>query len=182
MFAARGAALVDTDQIAHQLTQPQGAAMAPIEAEFGPEFVTPEGALDRARMRAQVFSDPAAKKRLEAILHPLIRDETERAARQAQGLYLMYVVPLLVESGSWKDRVSRVLVVDCPEQLQVARVKSRSGLAEAQIAAIMANQATRAQRLAVADDVIRNDADAQALLPQVDRVHALYLQLAAQHG
>jgi len=131
-------------------------------------------------MRDKVFSDPAAKQQLEAILHPLIRDETERAAHQAQGAYLMPVVPLLVESGNWVRRVTRVLVVDCPESLQIARVMQRNHLSQTQVRAIMANQASRAQRLAAADDVIVNDADAEALVPQVDRLHALYLLLAAK--
>jgi dephospho-CoA kinase len=178
MFAALGAALIDTDQIAHQLTAPGGAAMAAIVREFGAEYQSPSGALDRARMRAKAFSDPAAKKRLEAILHPLIRIETERAASAAQGLYRIFVVPLLVESGSWKDRVSRVLVVDCPEQLQLARVMARNGLPEAQVRAIMAAQASRAARLAAADDVIHNDADIAALTPQVERLHAVYTAAA----
>ncbi len=179
MFAARGAAIIDTDLIAHQLTAPGGAAIAAIRAQFGAAFLTADGAMDRARMRAHVFSEPAAKGRLEAILHPLIRIEVERAARQAQGAYLMFVVPLLVESGpSWKQRVSRVLVVDCQEQTQVRRVMSRSGLPEAQVRAIMAAQATRQERLAAADDVIDNDGDALALVPQVDRLHARYVSMA----
>lgn len=180
MFAARGAALVDTDQIAHRLTAPGGAAIPEIHAQFGQAFLTSQGAMDRTKMRAHVFSDPDAKARLEAILHPLIRIETERAAEQAKGAYLVFVVPLLVESGTWKQRVSRVLVVDCQEQTQIWRVTSRSGLPESQIRAIIAAQASRQQRLAAADDVIDNDGDALALLPQVDRLHALYASLAAK--
>ncbi|GIZ50957.1 dephospho-CoA kinase [Noviherbaspirillum aridicola] len=180
MFAARGASLVDTDLIAHQLTAPGGAAIAQIHAQFGASFLTAEGAMDRARMREYVFSEAGAKARLEAILHPLIRIETERAAQAATGAYLIFVVPLLVESRGWRERVSRVLVVDCAEQTQVRRVMSRSGLPEAQVRAIMAAQATREQRLAAADDVIDNDGDAQSLAPQVDRLHAHYLSLAAQ--
>jgi dephospho-CoA kinase len=174
MFAARGAAVIDTDQIAHQLTASGGIAIPSICALFGEDFLTAEGAMDRAKMRDRVFIDPAAKKQLEAILHPLIRIETERAAAQAEGIYLLFAVPLLVESGSWKSRVSRVLVVDCPEQLQVVRVTKRNGLPEAQVRAIMATQASRAERLAAADDVITNDRDVAALVPQVDRLHALY--------
>jgi dephospho-CoA kinase len=136
--------------------------------------------MDRSRMRAYVFDDPEAKSRLEAILHPLIRIETERAANAAQGAYLIFVVPLLVESASWKERVSRVLVVDCSEETQMRRVISRSGLPEPQVRAIMSAQATRARRLAAADDVIDNDGDASALLPQVDRLHALYSTLASE--
>lgn len=178
MFAARGAAIIDTDQIAHELTMPTGLAMTAIAQQFGMEFIATDGSLDRARMRTRVFADPAEKKRLEAILHPLIQSECERAAQQAQGAYLMFVVPLLVESGHWKERVSRVLVVDCPELLQVQRVMARSGLEEAQVHAIMATQATRAQRLAAADDILSNEGDAAELAPQIDRLHALYCSLA----
>lgn len=178
MFAVRGAAVIDTDQIAHQLTAPNGIAIPMIRAQFGDDFITGAGAMDRAKMRERVFTDPAAKKQLEAILHPLIRIETERAAANAQGVYLMFVVPLLVESGSWKTRTSRILVVDSPEQLQVSRVMKRNELPEAQVRAIMSVQATREARLAAADDVIINDKDIAALAPQVDRLHALYSSLA----
>lgn len=178
MFAARGAAMVDTDRIAHELTAPGGSAIAAIQAQFGSEFIAGTGALDRARMREAAFSDPAAKNRLEAILHPLIRDQCEREAQQARGDYLLLVVPLLVESGTWLKRVSRVLVVDCPEQQQLARVMQRNGLSESQVRAIMANQASREQRLAAADDILLNDGNLAALAPQVDRLHALYCSLA----
>ncbi|MDB5797413.1 MAG: dephospho-CoA kinase [Paucimonas sp.] len=177
-LAARGATLVDTDRIAHALTAPGGAAMDAIRSQFGADYLTPDGALDRARMRQRVFSDAKAKKQLEAILHPLIRVETERAAQRAAGAYPVFVVPLLVESGNWRERVSRVLVIDCPEELQVERVMRRSQLAPEQVRAIMAAQATRAQRLAAADDVIVNDRDPGALEPEIDRLHALYCQLA----
>jgi len=178
MFAARGASVIDTDAIAHALTAPQGAAMPALLAEFGPEFATPEGALDRARMRALVFSDPGARTRLEAILHPRIRAATAAAALLAGGPYTIFAVPLLVESGAWKERVARVLAIDCPEAIQVARVIARNGLSEDQVRAIMAAQATRAERLAAADDVILNEAGLDALLPQVERLHALYLGAA----
>jgi dephospho-CoA kinase len=178
MLQARGAAVIDTDQIAHQLTAPGGAAIPQIHAQFGQAFLAPGGAMDRAKVREYVFAEPAAKARLESILHPLIRIETERAAAEAQGLYLVFVVPLLVESGTWKERVSRVLVVDCPEEVQVARVMSRSALAESQVRAIMAAQVSRQVRVAAADDVIVNDGEASALTPQVERLHALYATLA----
>lgn len=183
MFAARGAAIVDTDQIAHWLTAPGGAAIGQIRAQFGDAFLTADGAMDRAKMREYVFAEPPAKARLEAILHPLIRSETERAAQQTKGDYLVFVVPLLVESGpSWKQRVARVLVVDCPEDIQIRRVMKRSGLSESEVRAIMAAQVSRQQRLATADDVINNDGDALALVPQVDRLHALYTSLATAHS
>ena len=178
MFAALGATLIDTDQIAHQLTAPGGLAMPDIAAQFGPDFIAANGAMDRARMRAAVFSEPAVKRRLEAILHPLIRIETERAAAAAQGTYRIFVVPLLVESGKWKERVSRVLVVDCPEELQISRVVARNGLAEDQVRAIMGAQASRQARLDAADDVIVNDGGIAQLTPQVERLHALYCEMA----
>ena len=178
MFAARGASVIDTDLIAHQVTSAHGAAMPAIRAQFGDEYLLPNGAMDRAKMRELVFSDPAAKIRLEEIVHPLIRVTTETAAAQAQGCYLMFVVPLLIESGTWKQRVSRVLVIDCPEEMQIARVNKRSALDEMQVRAIMSAQAPRATRLAAADDVLQNDGDTAALGPQVDRLHAYYCSLA----
>ena len=182
MFGAQGAAIIDTDLIAHALTAPGGAAMPAIMASFGAQFVTSDGALDRVRMRTAVFSDAAAKTRLEAILHPMIRIETERATAAATGVYLLYVVPLLVESGSWRARVDRILVVDCPPPLQVARVMRRNAMREAEVLAIMAAQASRADRLAAADDVIVNDGGAGELAPQVAQLHALYCGLASPGG
>ena len=178
LFAARGASVIDTDLIAHELTAPHGAAMPALLAEFGEDFATPDGALDRTRMRNLVFSDPTARGRLEAILHPKIRDATAAAAAIASGPYVMFVVPLLIESGSWSERVSRVLVIDCPEELQVQRVMARSNLPEAQVKAIMAAQATREQRLAAADDVVLNDDGLDLLAPQVERLHAFYMDNA----
>jgi dephospho-CoA kinase len=182
LFAARGAAIVDTDQIAHHLTAAGGAAMPAIRSAFGNAFVTPEGAMDRAKMREHVFTDPAARKQLEAILHPLIRSATEHAAARADGAYLMLVVPLLIESGAWRDRLSRILVVDCPEQQQIDRVMNRSGLSAVQVRAILAAQATRETRLAAADDVVTNDRGPAAVAPQIDRLHAIYMALAQAHG
>jgi dephospho-CoA kinase len=180
MFGALGAFLVDTDAIAHALTAPHGAAMPAILAEFGAGFATPEGALDRAKMRELVFTDPGARTRLEAILHPRIREATAAAAALATGPYTIFVVPLLVESGTWRERVTRILAIDCSEETQVARVMARNNLAEAQVRAIMAAQATRAQRLAAADDVILNDDGLEALRPQVERLHAFYMDEAAR--
>jgi dephospho-CoA kinase len=175
MFAARGASIVDTDQIAHSLTAPHGPAMPAIVAAFGPEFADASGAMDRARMRSLVFADPGAKARLEAILHPMIRDASLAAAAAASGDYVMFAVPLLIESGTWRARVSRILAVDCPEQLQIDRVMARNGLPEAQVRAIMATQVSRDQRRAAADDIIVNDAGIDALGPQIERLHQLYL-------
>ena len=178
MFAALGASVIDTDAIAHALTAPHGAAMPALLAEFGDEFATPDGALDRARMRELVFADATARARLESILHPRIRDATAAAASIATGAYVMFVVPLLIESGTWRERVTRVLAIDCPEHVQIARVMARNGLTEPQVRAIMAAQATRAQRRAAADDIIVNDDGLDALRPQVLALHATYLQLA----
>jgi dephospho-CoA kinase len=180
MFGALGASLVDTDAIAHALTAPHGAAMPALLAEFGEGFATPEGALDRAKMRELVFTDSGARTRLEAILHPRIREATAAAAAIATGPYVIFVVPLLVESGTWRERVTRILAIDCREETQVARVMARNNLSEAQVRAIMAAQATRAQRLAAADDVVLNDDGLGALAPQVERLHAFYMAEAAR--
>jgi dephospho-CoA kinase len=182
LFGARGAAIIDTDAIAHALTAPGGLAISAIRASFGTDFITPDGAMDRARMRAHVFSDTAARKQLEAILHPLIRDETSRAAANAQGTYLIYVVPLLVESLQWQGRTTRILVVDCAEEIQIHRVMQRNGMSRSQVEAIMAAQANRAQRLAAADDVILNEHDSDALQPLIEQLHARYLRLAENHN
>ncbi len=179
LFAARGVPLVDTDLIAHRVTAPHGIAMPQIAAQFGPEFIAADGSMDRARMRALVFGDEAARKRLEAITHPLIRAETERETREANGPYVMLVVPLLVESGAWKTRVNRVLGVDCSVETQIARVMSRNGFTREQVLAIIARQATREARLAAADDVIVNDGvTLDALAQDVEVLHQRYLALA----
>lgn len=180
LFAAHGASIIDTDLIAHALTAPGGAAMPAIRDAFGEAFLSADGALNRAAMRERVFSDPEAKRRLEGILHPLIGAQTEQAAEAAQGPYLVFVVPLLVESGRWKQRVDRVLVVDCPESLQIARVMRRNALSAAQVEAIMAAQATRAQRLAAADDIIVNDGERATVEAAVARLHREYSLLAAK--
>ncbi|WP_418333297.1 dephospho-CoA kinase [Pseudothauera hydrothermalis] len=179
-FARLGAAVVDTDRIAHVLTAPGGAAMAQIEAAFGPSVIAADGALDRAAMRELAFSDAAARARLEAILHPLIRSESARQCAAAQAPYVVLVVPLLIESGHWRKRCDRLCVVDCPEALQIERVRVRSALPEAQIRAIMAAQASRAERLAVADDVIDNSGTLAELAPRIEALHRRYLALAAR--
>lgn len=175
MFGDLGASLVDTDEIAHELTAPGGAAMQAIGEQFGAQFITAQGALDRARMRALVFSDPGAKARLEAILHPRIRDAALAQAAIATGSYVIFVVPLLIESGTWRERVTRVLAIDCDEAVQIARVMARNGLSEEQVRAIMATQVSRTERIAGADDVITNNGDKALLAPQITRLHAQYL-------
>ena len=159
ILAGLGALVIDTDLIARQLTVPGGAAMPAIAAAFGPEFIATDGSLDRPRMRAAAFADDAVRRRLEAILHPLIGDEVERAAAAAPSSAPMIVfdVPLLVESGRWRERVDYVWVVDCDEAVQVARVAARPGWSADAARAVIARQASRGARRAVADAVIAND-------------------------
>ncbi|MDI6746325.1 MAG: dephospho-CoA kinase [Rhodocyclaceae bacterium] len=180
-FAALGAAVVDTDIIAHALTAPGGAAIEPIRAAFGATVLTPDGALDRAAMRQRVFADPQERVRLESILHPLIRAASEREIRHATSAdfpYVVLVVPLLLEAGGYRERVNRVLIVDCPEETQIARTMARSALSRSDVEAIMAAQAKRQERLGVADDVISNDAGLDQLHAQTALLHDRYLQLA----
>ncbi len=174
LFAARGATIVDTDAIAHELTAPGGAAIDAIRTRFGEGVLRADGALDRDAMRALVFDDPGARAALEAILHPMIRAESERRIVAATGPYVVHVVPLLVESAGRSGRFDRVLVVDCPVSVQIARVQQRSGLSAARIESILATQASREDRLAAADDVIDNAGDADALPAQVDVLHRRY--------
>ena len=180
LFAQRGITVVDTDAIAHALTVPGGAAMGAIRAEFGDAAAGADGALDRTAMRAMVFADPSARKRLEAILHPLIRAESERQIthKPAGSAYAILMVPLLIEFGDYGKRVNRIAVVDCAESTQMERVVSRSGLARSEIERILAAQATRAERLAAADDVIDNDGALAGLAPQIERLHHRYLELS----
>jgi dephospho-CoA kinase len=155
-----GAVLIDTDAIARQLSGPGGAAMPAIEAEFGPAMLNADGALDRTAMRQLAFTDTGAKQRLEAILHPLISTQTRRQAEAAQAAgadLIVFDVPLLVESGHWRARVDRVLVVDCTEQTQIARVSARPGWTASSAAAVLTAQASRAQRRACADALIFNE-------------------------
>lgn len=180
LFVAEGAALVDTDAIAHELTGPAGAAMPALLAAFGPGVADGSGALDRVAMRQRVFTDPVARKKLEDILHPLIRQISAERCARATTPYVILAVPLLVESASYRGRCQRIVVVDCPESLQIERVMARSGLGAAEVEAIMAAQATRARRLAVADDVVHNDADLASLYPQVARLHLKYLRLSSE--
>ena len=157
MLAQLGAAVIDTDAIARVLSMPGGAATKPIREAFGADFIDASGALNRARMRAMVFSDPAAKHRLEAILHPLIGIETETQAAASTAPVLVFDVPLLAESTHWRARVDKVLVIDCREQVQLERVMARSGWAKAAVQAVIKQQARRPVRRAIADAVIFND-------------------------
>ena len=175
---AQGAAVVDTDHIAHALTAPGGAAISAIAAEFGAEFITPQGAMDRVRMRQLVFSDNSVKSRLEQILHPLIRQQVEQQLQQAQGCYTLLLVPLLVETGAYRQLLDRTLVVDLPDTLQISLTMARSGLSEAEVKAIMARQASRDERLQAADDIVNNDTDLQSLQQQLVALHQRYVALA----
>jgi len=172
MLAARGGAVIDSDAIARSVTAANGSAMPAIREAFGAEFVTPEGALDRERMRALVFSDPSAKLRLEAIVHPLVGIATQaqaQAAIDAGHTLLVFDVPLLVESPRWRKLVDQVLVVDCLESTQIARVMARSGLTSDAVQNIIRAQATRAQRLAAADITLFNEGlDLEQLKRAVD--------------
>jgi len=178
MFEALGAAVVDTDEISRALTKPGGRALPALESAFGPDYLSADGGLDRARMRAIVFSDPQAKRQLESILHPLIRAEARSRIAAASGPYVIIVVPLLFETGAYADLVSRVLVVDCDEKQQIARTMARSGLGEDEVRSIMKAQLARGERLQRADDVLNNDGDIEALRTQVEALHQRYLALA----
>ena len=177
-FGALGARVVDTDAIAHELTGTAGAAIPEIARQFGKAFIDASGAMDRKRMRDLVFSDAEEKQRLEALLHPMIRAEADRRIAGSTGPYVIYVVPLLIESGGQRDRVQRILVVDAPEDLQVERVRTRSGLSDKEIRSIIAQQAARQARLAAADDVIENAGTLDALRKQVAALDARYRKMA----
>ncbi|MEL4179534.1 dephospho-CoA kinase [Roseateles sp. PN1] len=166
LLAQAGATVIDTDAIARSLTLPQGAAMAALQTAFGPAAVAKDGSLDRAWMRQQAFADSSIKQRLEAILHPLIGAETERQAAAATSSCIVFDVPLLVESGRWRQRVDRVLVVDCEEETQISRVMARNGWERAAVEAVLAQQATRAARRACADAVLFNE---QLPLPALEK-------------
>lgn len=160
MLAELGAAVMDADAISRGLTAPGGQAIDAVRRTFGDAFITPAGAMDRDRMRALVYAHPDTRVQLESILHPLVGQEIWREAGMAEAkghTCLVFDVPLLVESRHWRERVDQILVVDCSTETQIARVQARSGLSRAQVESILAAQASRAQRLAVADHVILND-------------------------
>lgn len=181
-FEARGIEVIDADALAHGITAPGGAAIPALREAFGDEVVDASGALDRARMRRIAFADADARRRLEAVLHPMIRAETDRLARSARSPYVILMIPLLVESGDPHARCDRVLVVDCPEAEQIRRVIARSGLSRADVEAIMATQVSRANRLAAADDVVDNSGEPTGIDAQVAMLHRRYLDLASRRG
>lgn len=180
LFGERGAVLVDTDAIAHELTGPSGAAMPSLLAEFGAGIADDGGALDRAAMRRLVFADASARARLEGILHPMIRQLSAERCRQAVSPYVILAVPLLVESGTYRERCDRILVVDCPESLQLERVMKRNALPESEVRAIISAQATRQQRLEIADDVVTNAGALTNLYETVDKLNIKYRSLSSE--
>ena len=178
MFAELGASIIDTDVIAHQLTQPGGAAISNIAKHFGAEFISTDGAMDRKKMRELVFSDAQTKKQLENILHPLIRQQCEIEAKNADGTYPIFVVPLLIESGDWRARVQRILVIDCDQETQIARVMQRNKFERYQVLRILATQVSREERLEHADDIINSMADLSQVHSEVEILHKKYLNFA----
>jgi dephospho-CoA kinase len=182
MLSDCGAALVDADAIAHQLTSTGGAAIDALRDSFGAEAIGSDGSLDRAYMRARVFSDTALRAKLEALLHPMIRTAMREASDRLisdGAAYVVHVVPLLVEGGRWRDYADRVLLIDCSEATQLARIGARVGIDEVTARKIIAAQATRVERLAAADDVLLNEATLDETAPKVQRLHHTYLQFAA---
>ena len=178
-FASLGVEIVDADLLAHRLSAPGEPGYAAIREAFPDVGLTPDGEIDRARLRSRVFADPRARVRLEAALHPLIAAAAKREIAAWRGPYGVTVVPLLLERGKLASAVDRILVVDCPEDAQVTRVVARSGMAPSEVRAIMATQSSREARLAAADDVIDNAGPPEAIAPQVASLDARYRELAA---
>jgi len=176
-FAARGVPVIDTDVLARELTASEGPPLEAIRAAFGDSVMRADGTLDRAALRRRVFADADARRQLEAILHPLIRHGVECARERLAAPYVLIVIPLLVETAGYRDLLDRILVVDCSEDLQIARVMARSGLDRDEVEAILAAQAGRADRLAVADDVIDNSGTPEDLDAQVASLHQRYQTL-----
>lgn len=164
-LAGHGAVLIDADAISRQSTAAGGQAIAPITAAFGADFILPNGALDRARMRKASFSDPVSRARLEAIIHPLVAQASAKLEQDAQdnaAQCIVFDIPLLVESRRWRQRVDMVLVVDCLAEVQISRVMARSGLVREEIESIIDSQAPRGERLKAADIVIFNAGPSKA--------------------
>ncbi len=181
VFASLGARIVDTDLISRQLTQAGGAAIPAIRAAFGATLIDADGSLDRGSMRELVFGNPAEKKRLEAILHPLIFEQTQKlAASPTDAPYTLIVVPLLFESGRYAGWLQRVITVDCPEETQVTRTALRSNLDETAVRAIMAQQLSRAARRKLADEIIDNNGSLDDLKMQIVGIHRRLSALAAE--
>lgn len=178
-FEVLGVPVVDTDLISRQLVEPGHPLLKTLIREFGASYLDASGQLDRAALRRLIFSDPQARDKLESILHPAIRQEAETQLSQLQADYAIMVIPLLAENGA-DYSLDRILVVDAPESQQIRRVMQRDGSSRESAQNILDSQASRAQRLRLADDVIVNDADLSALNTAVDKLHARYLQLARE--
>jgi dephospho-CoA kinase len=178
-FAALGAAVVDTDDISRALTAAGGAALGRLRQAFDAKYFAADGALDRDAMRALAFEDPAARERLEAILHPAIREAADRALAAARGPYALIVVPLLFETRGYVERIARALVVDCAPEVQVSRAMARSSLTRAAVESIMAAQWPRWRRLQMADDVVWNGGEIASIGAQCERLHGFYCTIAA---
>lgn len=177
LFEARGVPVVDSDAIAREIVAPGSPALEAIRRRFGERILQGDGTLDRRALREQVFADPVARRDLEAITHPAIRARMQEWSQAVTGPYQIHMIPLLVESGGRRD-FDRVLVVDCPEELQIQRVMQRDRVDANSARNILAAQASRAARLAIADDVIVNDGDRDKLSHDVDALHQRYLQLS----
>jgi dephospho-CoA kinase len=177
-FAELGVPVIDADVAARHVVERGKLGLEQVVRRFGPGVLDASGDLDRAALRALIFSDSASRQALDAILHPLIRADMERQAAMVNGPYLVMAIPLLIEGGRARDRVDRVLVVDVDEALQLERVQARDGSSETHARAILASQASREARLAAADDVLRNSGSVADLRQAVDRLHEQYLQLA----
>ncbi|MGB5622119.1 MAG: dephospho-CoA kinase [Gammaproteobacteria bacterium] len=177
-FAARGVTVLDTDVIARDVVAPGSPGLGQIRDAFGDRMLAEDGTLDRGRLRKQVFADPGARRRLESITHPLIRQELERRAAAAGGAYQVHVIPLLVEAGL-RNQVDRVLLVDCPEMLQISRLRVRDGETRASARRILAAQASRDERRYVADDILLNTGDRSVLTDAVDALDQVYRRLSA---
>jgi len=183
LFEKLGARVIDTDELAHQLTQPGGAAIAVIRDVFGNAYIDNSGALNRSKMRELIFSHPAEKTRLEAILHPAIyKLAMQTAATNTSAPYTLLVVPLLFESSEYLDHLHRSLVVDCAEEIQLSRTMQRSNLSQADVQSIMAQQLSRAQRTSFAEDIIHNDTDIPNLITQITQLHHKYLAITGRSG
>ena len=180
-FEALGVPVIDTDLISHAITAPNGLAIPVIREIFGADLIDPSGRLDRDKMRKLVFTDAEARRKLEAILHPLIANVTMASiAQHSNAPYVVLVVPLLAESPQWLNRCDRVLVIDCELETQISRVMARSNLTREQVLAIIATQASREERKAIANEVIVNESSLEALTQQVRKLHDFYLTMAKQ--
>lgn len=180
-FEALGVPVIDTDLISHAITAPNGLAIPVIREIFGADLIDPSGRLDRDKMRKLVFTDAEARRKLEAILHPLIANVTMASiAQHSDAPYVVLVVPLLAESPQWLNRCDRVLVIDCELETQISRVMARSNLTREQVLAIIATQASREERKAIANEVIVNESSLEALTQQVRKLHDFYLTMAKQ--